>query len=69
MYGQGSLESKSLQTATGTTSNRISANFIKIIDGIQYELEIYPRLIYFEQINPKTGEKPHLNAIINYRID
>lgn len=33
-----------------------------------YELEIYPKFVYFEKINEK-GEKPHEKAIVNQKID
>lgn len=33
-----------------------------------YELEVYPKFIYFEKITDK-GERPHQKAIINQKID
>lgn len=33
-----------------------------------YELEIYPKLVYYEKINEK-GERPHNKAIVNQKVD
>ena len=43
-------------------------NFFKVIGDTTYELEVYPKFIYFEKINDK-GEKPHQKAIVNQKID
>jgi len=34
------------------------------VGDFAYELEIYPKWLYFEKINEK-GEKPHYKAIVN----
>ena len=33
-------------------------NFFKVVGDTTYELEIYPKFVYFEKINDK-GERPH----------
>lgn len=35
---------------------------------INYEVEVYPKFIYFDKINEK-GEKPNKKAIVNQNID
>ena len=38
--------------------------FFKVIGDTTYELEVYPKFIYYEKINDK-GERPHQKAIVN----
>ena len=42
--------------------------FFKVIHELNYEVEVYPKFIYYEKINEK-GEKPHKKAIVNQNID
>ena len=35
---------------------------------IQYELEIYPRLIYFDKVS-EEGQKPFEHAVIDHKFD
>ena len=50
----------------GTTS--LPDQFYKTVGDVSYELEIYPKFIYYERINEK-GERPHSKAIVNQKID
>lgn len=40
------------------SNNALDKCFTKDIGDITYELEIYPKFLYFEKITDK-GEKPH----------
>lgn len=42
--------------------------FFKTIGEVTYELEIYPKHIYYERINDK-GERPHQKAVVNQKVD
>ena len=42
--------------------------FFKVAHDMNYELEVYPKFIYYEKITDK-GEKPHKKAIVNRNID
>jgi hypothetical protein len=37
-------------------------------DNITYELEVYPKFVYFERVSEK-GDRPHQKAIVGQRID
>lgn len=42
--------------------------FYKSTHDMNYEVEIYPKFVYYEKINEK-GDKPHKKAIVNRNID
>ena len=42
--------------------------FRKTVGNIEYELEIMPKLIYFEQITP-DGQRPNQKCLQNNKID
>lgn len=46
------------------SSQAVPEAFFKTIGETSYELEIYPKHIYYERINEK-GERPHSKAVIN----
>ncbi|TNV87076.1 hypothetical protein FGO68_gene9179 [Halteria grandinella] len=59
---------KSKKVSNTQQMKGIPDSFFKIVDDCTYELEVYPKFIYFEKINDK-GERPHQRAIINQKID
>ena len=42
--------------------------YLKQVNDMYYELEIYPKFIYYERITDK-GERPHKKAIVNQKVD
>ena len=42
--------------------------FSKASGDSLYELEVYPKFIYYERITDK-GERPHRKAIVNQKVD
>lgn len=42
--------------------------FFKVVHEMNYEVEVYPKFIYYEKITEK-GEKPNKKAIVNQNID
>lgn len=45
-------------------SQILPETFFKTVHDLTYELEVYPKFIYYERINDK-GERPHQKAIVN----
>jgi hypothetical protein len=51
-----------------TSSINTSERLTKQLGDLTYELEIYPKFLYFEKI-ADNGDKPHYRAIVNQKID
>lgn len=49
-------------------SQQLPDQFFKTVNDVIYELEVYPKFIYYERVTDK-GEKPHKKAIVNQKID
>ncbi len=50
------------------TTIAVNERFIKVVGDVTYELEIYPKYMYYEKITDK-GERPHIKSITQRRID
>lgn len=46
----------------------VSQFFKKTYQDHEFELEMHPKLIYFEKVTP-DGAKPHQKCIVNQKID
>ena len=44
------------------TTIAVNERFIKVVGDVTYELEIYPKYMYYEKITDK-GERPHIKSI------
>ena len=64
------FKQKRSQSNTSLLPNQqqIPDMFYKVIGDITYELEVYPKFLYYEKITEK-GERPHQKAIINRKVD
>lgn len=43
-------------------------SILKVKEDVQFELEFYPRLVYFQKVD-QDGVKPHKECILNFEID
>ncbi|CDW76980.1 ubiquitin carboxyl-terminal hydrolase 15 [Stylonychia lemnae] len=64
---------KQRKSVTGTmiiagSSQQVPDPFFKTLGDITFELEVYPKFMYYEKINDK-GERPHQKAVVNHKID
>jgi len=50
------------------TGDSVPSQFFRTIGDTIYELDVYPKFLYFEKISDK-GEKLHQKALANRRID
>jgi hypothetical protein len=62
------FKQKRSQSNTVLLAEQIPSLFYKTIGETNYELDVYPKFMYFQRINDK-GEKPHQKAIVNRKID
>jgi hypothetical protein len=62
------FKQKKLASSQTVKAQQLPENLFKIVGDTSYELEVYPKFIYFEKITEK-GERPHQKAIINQKID
>ena len=62
------FKQKKLASSQTVKSQQLPENLFKIVGDTSYELEVYPKFVYFEKITDK-GERPHQKAIINQKID
>jgi hypothetical protein len=52
------FKQKKLASSQTVKSQQLPENLFKIVGDISYELEVYPKFVYFEKITDK-GDRPH----------
>lgn len=62
------FKSKKTQSVMLGNQSSLPDQFFKTIGDISYELEIYPKYVYYQRITD-NGDRPHQKAIINRKID
>jgi hypothetical protein len=62
------FKQKKLASSQTVKAQQLPENLFKVVGDTSYELEVYPKFVYFEKITEK-GERPHQKAIINQKID